>query len=101
MNVLFICNQGKNRSRTAAALFSDRFNTRSAGLYSRNSVNADQLLWADVVIVMEDRHRAEIAERFPTVYIQKRILVTGIPDIYRHGQPELVHLLNAKIPELL
>ena len=101
MNVLFICNQGKNRSRTAATLFRGRFQTQSAGLYCENSVTKHQLMWADVIIVMEDRHRTEIAQRFPMAYMQKRILVMEIPDLYRHGQSELVHLLKARIADLL
>jgi len=50
---------------------------------------------------MEEKHRTEIAERFPTIYLQKPILVLEIPDIYRYGQPELVRLLNMKMKELL
>ena len=100
MNTLFICNQGKNRSRTAAAVFSGRFQTDSAGLYSDTPVTETQLAQADVIIVMEERHRREIAERFPRIYLQKRILVLGIPDIYRYGQPELVRLLKAEMSGL-
>jgi len=93
MNVLFICNQGRNRSKTAAELFSARFETDFAGLYSGTPVTEVQLAQADLIIVMEEKHRTEIAERFPTIYLQKPILV--------HGQPELVRLLNMKMKELL
>jgi predicted protein tyrosine phosphatase len=54
-----------------------------------------------VIIAMEERHCQEIARRFPRVYLQKQILVLGIPDIYREGQPELVRLLKLKMNELL
>jgi predicted protein tyrosine phosphatase len=101
MNILFICNQGKNRSKTAAEVFSRRFTTASAGLYSDTPVSETQLAQADVILVMEDRHRMEIAERFPQVYLQKRILVLGIPDIYRYGQSELVQVLKVRMSELL
>ena len=96
MNVLFICNQGKNRSKTAAELFAGRFQTESAGLYSDPSVTVKQLGTADVVMVMEEAHRAEIAKRFPAVYLQKQILVLDIPDIYRYSQPSLVQLLKSR-----
>ena len=97
MNIIFVCNQGKNRSKTAADIFSGRFTTDSAGLYSDTPVTETQLVQADVIIVMEERHRREIAERFPRVYLQKRILVLGIPDVYRYGQPELVRLLRVRM----
>jgi predicted protein tyrosine phosphatase len=101
VNILFICNQGKNRSKTAAALFSERFQTASAGLYGDTPVTEALLARADVIIAMEERHRQEIARRFPQVYLQKQILVLCIPDIYRDGQPELVRLLKGRITELL
>jgi predicted protein tyrosine phosphatase len=101
MNILFICNQGKNRSKTAAEVFSGRFTTASAGLYGNTPVSESQLGQADVILVMEERHRREIAERFPALYLQKQILVLGIPDIYRYGQSELMHLLHVRMSELL
>ncbi len=101
MNVLFICNQNLNRSKTAERIFKGRFRTKSAGLYNEKPVNEKQLSWADVVVVMEDEQRSELARRFPEQYIQKRILSLGIPDAYRYGQPELVSALTSKINELL
>ncbi len=101
MNILFICNQGKNRSKTAAQLFTGRFQTAFAGLYSSTPVTAAQLAQADVIIVMEERHRQEIAQRFPEVYLKKQIFVLDIPDIYRDEQPELVRLLKGRMNELM
>jgi len=101
MNILFVCNQGKNRSKTAAQLFSGRFRTASSGLYSHMAVTQSQLSEADVIIVMEEKHRTEIAKRFPLVYMQRQILVLGIPDIYRYGQPALVQLLKSRVSKLL
>jgi len=100
MNIFFICNQGKNRSKTAAQLFSGRFQAASSGLYSHMPVTESQLSQADVVVVMEEKHRTEIAKRFPLIYMQKRILVLDIPDIYRYGQPALVQLLKSRIGDL-
>jgi predicted protein tyrosine phosphatase len=100
MNILFICNQGKNRSKTAAEVLSGRFTTASAGLYGDAPVTETQLDQADLIVVMEEKHREEIARRFPALYLQKRILVLGILDIYRYGQPELVRLLKAEMSGL-
>lgn len=100
MNVLFVCNQNQNRSKTAAELFKDRFKTKSAGLYNEKPLSKKQLSWADTVIVMEDNQRSEIAKRFPELYMQKRILSLDIPDTFHFNQPKLICLLKSKINNL-
>lgn len=100
MNVLFICNQNQNRSKTAKEIFKNRFKTKSAGLYNAKPVTEKQLSWADVVVVMEDAQRSEIAKRFPKQYMLKRILSLEIPDAYHYNQPELIKILKSKINDL-
>jgi predicted protein tyrosine phosphatase len=101
MNILFICNQNQNRSKTAEDIFKDRFNAKSAGLYNSKPVNEKQINWADTIIVMEESQRSEIAKRFPKQYMLKRILSFDIPDKYYYYQPELIDILNTKMDELL
>lgn len=48
MNVLFVCNQGKHRSRTAAELFSKEHETRFFGIYT--NLNKKDLEWVDVIV---------------------------------------------------
>ena len=100
MKVLFICNQNQNRSKTAEHLFKGKFETKSAGLYNDRPVTEKQISWADVIVVMEDVQRTEIAKRFPKLYMQKRVLSLNIPDMYFHNQPELVNMLKSKIKGL-
>jgi len=100
MNVLFVCNQNENRSKTAEAVFKDRFNVMSAGLYNAKPVTEKQLSWADIIVVMEESQRSEIAKRFPKQYLLKRILSIDVPDIYCYNQPELIDILTSKIDEL-
>ena len=103
MKILFICNQGENRSRTAKELFSKRYNTKSAGLFAlikENRVSKYVLDWADLILVMEEFQRSHLAEHFPEQYLKKKILVMDIPDIYRYNQPELVELLRKKLKAL-
>ena len=99
MNLLFICNQNKNRSKTAAELFQGRFNTRSAGLYNGTLVTKKDLSWADAIIVMEDAQRSELAKRFPKLYMQKRILSFDIPDTYAYDSPQLKKVLHKRANE--
>jgi predicted protein tyrosine phosphatase len=95
MNILFICNQGLHRSRTAAELFSRHFATAYAGIYA-NPVTNEQMRWADLVVVMEEGQRRALAEEFPSEFLKKRIITMDIPDIYRYRQPELIEELRAK-----
>lgn len=100
MKVLFICNQNKNRSKTAEELFKYRFETKSAGLFNSKPVNEKQINWADLIVVMEQIQREELAKRFPKQYIEKRIVSLNIDDSYYYQQPELVEILKEKIKEL-
>ena len=99
MKVLFICNQNKHRSKTAEEYFKKKFVTRSAGLHNQEPVQEKDLSWADVVFVMEEEQRQELAERFPKQYLQKRILSLEIPDVYQYQQPELIQLLRRRMEE--
>jgi predicted protein tyrosine phosphatase len=101
MKALFICNQNENRSKTAEELFSAQFETRSAGLYNEKPVNEKQLDWADIVVVMEESQRKELAKRFPKQYLKKQILSLDIPDIYFYNQPELIETLKEKMSKLV
>ncbi len=101
MKVLFICNQNQNRSKTAEEVFREQFNTLSAGLYNQKPVTEKQLQWADVVVVMEEEQRHEVAKRFPELYLQKRILCLDIPDIYHYNDPPLIEILKLKVEENL
>jgi len=94
MNILFICNQGRHRSRTAADLFRKTHFTDYAGLYSEKPMTKDQLEWADLIVVMEDVQRAELGRRFPAQYLSKRIVCLDIPDTFSYGDPRLVEMLQ-------
>jgi predicted protein tyrosine phosphatase len=97
MKLLFICNQNQHRSPTAEEIFKDEYETSSAGLYNENPVTEEQLDKADLIIVMEEAQREELAKRFPTIFLKKRIINIDIPDIYAKNQPELIHLLKSRM----
>jgi predicted protein tyrosine phosphatase len=77
-------------------LFSDRFETRSAGLYNENPVRAEKVEWADVVAVMEDAQRTELSKRFPSVCLRKKIISLDVPDTFFYGQQELKDVLEER-----
>ncbi len=99
--LLFLCSQGRLRSRTAGAIYSERpgVEARFAGL----DANADAPLqevdveWADHVIVMERSHHSQLSRRFKEHLRGKRVHVLDIPDEYDYMQPELVRLLKTRV----
>ena len=100
MKVLFICNQNRHRSPTAAEVFRCKFETKSAGLYSEKSVSAKEIAWADIIVVMEEEQRVELAKRFPELILKKKIVSINVPDTFFYKQPELIKLLKKKEAEL-
>ncbi len=97
MKVLFICNQNKHRSKTAEEVFKRRWKTRSAGLYNEYPVTKKDIEWADSIIVMENEQRKVLAQRFPELYLKKKILCLDIPDVYQYNQEELKEALKIKV----
>ena len=91
MNKLFVCNQGKYRSRTAASLFGGRFK----GVYV--NLKKEDLEWADIVYVFEEQQRTEIGKQFPREYLNKRILNLDIEDVYGYMDEKLVRELRGKL----
>jgi len=95
MNLLFICSRNKWRSPTAEAIFkkSTIHDTRSAGTSdsARIKVTASMIQWADIIFVMEKRHKQLLQERFN---IDKKIIVLDIPDEYQYMDEELIGMLE-------
>ena len=99
MNLLFICNQNKHRSPTAAELFAHDYNTRSRGLYGGTLVRLDDIHWADCIMVMDHEQRIELLRRLPPAGL-KRLLTLHIDDTYTYQSKELIALLRRKMASL-
>jgi predicted protein tyrosine phosphatase len=104
-NVLFVCSRNQWRSPTAERVFRRHplMSTRSAGTSpnARRKIGEDDLRWADVVMVMEHKHRDRIVEAFPRLVEHLPIHVLDIPDEYRYMDPELVELLELIVEPLM
>lgn len=102
--ILVICGKNKKRSRTAEHLFKndDRFAIRSAGLSpkSERKLNANDLRWAELVLVMETEHRNKIRDLYRHIELPT-IEVLYIPDEYEFMNSELVEILTEKINSAL
>ncbi|RYU87930.1 protein tyrosine phosphatase [Mucilaginibacter terrigena] len=102
-NLLFICSKNQWRSPTAEVLFKGHsfHYARSAGTGDKARIKLNQKLidWADVVFVMEYKHRDIIKQKFDARH--KQLVVLNIPDDYRFNDPELVEILKSALAEWL
>ena len=89
------------RSPTAEQVFAswDGVETDSAGLHESAVVvlAPEQIEWADLIIVMEERHRTLLSRTYRKHLKGKRIICIDVPDKYPFMDPALVALLEAKV----
>ena len=99
--LLFICSRNQWRSPTAEALWRQRpgFSARSAGTSpsARKTVSAADLQWADLVFVMEKKHKRRLQEAFGSIIQDKPVHVLDIPDEYKFMDQELIEELEARV----
>lgn len=105
MNLLFICSRNQWRSPTAETIYKniDGIDARSAGTEpsARTRVSAKMLQWADLVFVMEQKHKRRIVENFPNEVQDKTIIVLDIPDEYQYMDEELVAMIKDSVDAYL
>jgi len=86
------------RSRTAEDLFKNQplHQVRSAGTApsARIKVSEKAIQWADLILVMEKRHKEILREKFGALIEKKEVMVLDIPDEYGYMDPELVEILE-------
>lgn len=87
LNALFVCSRNRWRSPTAEPIWrnSDRLNVRARGLSSKAErvVTHADVSWADLIFVMERRHRTMLLSRFGDIVDRDRVHVLEIPDDYQ------------------
>lgn len=97
MNVLFVCSKNQWRSPTGEQVW-----RRTPGLYvqsagtsrsARRRLTVRDIRWADVILVMEQKHKSRIMADFRDEVRYKSVHVLDIPDDYKYMDPELVELL--------
>lgn len=94
LNVLFICSRNQWRSPTGEAVFRRHpgVSARSAGTSqnARRPVQLADIRWADLILVMEDKHAARLRATFRQDLRHKVMHVLDIPDEYRYMDADLV-----------
>lgn len=105
VNLLFVCSRNQWRSPTAEQVWRKHPGVfvRSAGTSpnARHQVSAADLHWADVIFVMEEKHKSRLMAEFRRIMERKPIHVLDIPDEYKYMDPELVEQLQLVVGELL
>ncbi len=102
MNVLFVCSRNRLRSPTAETVFLEYpgLEVVSAGLNhdAATPLTRDLVQWAEVIFVIEAAHSRRLASRFARDLKDKRVICLDIPDRYSFMDPDLVKLLERRVP---
>ncbi len=105
LKILFVCAQNRLRSPTAEQVFAQwpGVETASAGINRDASVpvSPELLAWADLIFVMERRHRSKLSHTFRPQLRGKRIICLDIPDEFDYMDEGLIRLLKARVPRHL
>lgn len=105
IHVLFVCSRNQWRSPTAEQVWRRHpaLSVRSGGTSpnAKHPVTASDLAWAEVIFVMEDKHKSRLLAEYRQILEDKPIHVLDIPDKYRYMDAELVDLLRQSVGEIL
>jgi len=103
LKLLFVCSQNKIRSLTAEHMLDGvpGFAVKSGGTEprSRIRINEGHIGWADLIFVMEKKHRRILEENFPEALVGKSIVCLNIPDEYRYMESALIDELRAGLSQ--
>jgi predicted protein tyrosine phosphatase len=101
--ILFVCSRNRRRSLTAETIFKSQlaWEVRSAGTEesARIKVTAGHLGWADVIVVMEKRHKERLRQKYPEELAAKPCVCLFISDDYEFMDSNLVEILREKMRE--
>lgn len=101
MNILFVCTKNKWRSPTAETIYSNHphLDVRSAGISrsARRQIHSKDVNWAEIIFVMENKHKRYIHEHFQNQMGKKKIIVLDIPDDYQYMDIELISWLQDSV----
>ncbi|HPF21832.1 MAG: hypothetical protein R3C08_01365 [Hyphomonas sp.] len=105
VKVLFVCSRNQWRSPTGETVFArvDGVITRSAGTAgnARRRITVADIRWADLILVMEDKHASRLRADFRQEVAYKPLHVLDIPDDYKYMDEDLVELIRLKAEPLI
>lgn len=105
LNILFVCSKNQWRSPTGEAIYRQHpfVRARSAGTSAkaRHRVSQADIEWADIIFVMETKHRQRLRADFSDIVRHREIHVLGIEDIYQFMAPELIDEIKAAVAPII
>lgn len=104
MPALFLCTMNRLRSPTAEYVARQLgFQADSAGIAkdADNVVTPEQIEWADQIFVMESVHKSKLTKKYSHLLKDKKIIVLNIKDDYECMAPELIEILEKRLPQFL
>lgn len=100
LKVLFVCGRNQRRSPTAEGIYrtDPRISVRSAGTSesSKRRLTKKDLVWADLVFVMEPKYAGRIRAMYPLESLPP-LRSLDISDDYEFMASELIELLTAAV----
>ncbi len=104
-NLLFICSRNQWRSPTAEQVWKNHpaVTVRSAGTSpkARRTISAKDVQWADIIFVMEQKHKSRLKAQFNRRLNYKDIQVLDIPDEYQYMDEELIEIIKQSVSAYL
>jgi len=72
---------------------------KSAGTenQARIKVNEKLVTWADLIFVMEKKHKERLGEKFRALVDSKKIVILDIQDDFKYMDPELIEILKVSV----
>lgn len=105
LRILFVCSMNQWRSPTAERVYSDKplIQVRSGGTdkSARQRVNSGDLKWANLVLVMEQKHKQRLMAAYPDEMRAMEIHVLDIPDSYNYMDAELIDEITAAVDPII
>jgi predicted protein tyrosine phosphatase len=101
IHVLFVCSRNQWRSPTAEQVWRKHagLSVRSCGTSRRvrRRLTVADIRWADLIFVMEQKHKSRIQADFRDETRFKPLYVLHIPDNYQYMDAELIELVREKV----
>ena len=99
MKILFVCNQGKHRSRTSAELWKQKHpndEVKHIGIFIEANPK-NWFDWADKIYVMEDYQYNKLLEIDDSMRTFGKITILDVEDIYNYYDSKLIKILIKKL----
>ncbi|MCF2856671.1 phosphotyrosine protein phosphatase [Pseudoalteromonas sp. SMS1] len=97
-NILFICSRNQWRSPTGEQVWKHHpaLNVRSAGTSqkAKKTVKVHDIQWAEIIFVMEEKHKRRLKSQFTRVTTHKDIRVLDVPDEYQFMDHALIQIFK-------